>query len=258
MLVFVMIDGLRPDALALIDCPTLRGLMQRGAYTLRARSVMPSITLPCHMSIFHSVPPTRHGVTNNIYQPMARPVPGLVDLAKAADKRCSFIHNWEPLRDLNRPETLETSIYRNTAYTIDGDDWVAEIAAEHIRRDTPDFLFVYLGTVDTVGHVYGWMSDEYLRQAERADRNLAAVVAALPQSAHILVQADHGGHERTHGTEMPEDMNIPWIIAGPAIKVGYEIQGEVSLLNSAPSMAHLLGLSSHRDWEGAYVEEALA
>ena len=58
---FVMIDGLRPDALARIDCPTLTGLMERGASSLHATSVMPSITLPCHMSIFHSVPPTRHG-----------------------------------------------------------------------------------------------------------------------------------------------------------------------------------------------------
>ncbi|MBX3015179.1 MAG: alkaline phosphatase family protein, partial [Caldilineaceae bacterium] len=51
---FVMIDGLRPDALARCDCPTLTGLMERGAFSLQARSVMPSVTLPCHMSIFHS------------------------------------------------------------------------------------------------------------------------------------------------------------------------------------------------------------
>ena len=66
---FVMIDGLRPDALAKIDCPTLSGLRARGASTLSARSVMPSVTLPCHTSIFHAVPPTRHGV--------ARAAPGL-------------------------------------------------------------------------------------------------------------------------------------------------------------------------------------
>ena len=63
MVILIMIDGTRPDALDTARCPTLRGLMQRGASTMQAHSVMPSITLPCHMSIFHSVPPTRHGIT---------------------------------------------------------------------------------------------------------------------------------------------------------------------------------------------------
>ena len=60
--VFVMIDGLRPDAIDAAGCKTLLALQRRGSSTLNARSVMPSVTLPCHMSIFHSVPPTRHGV----------------------------------------------------------------------------------------------------------------------------------------------------------------------------------------------------
>ena len=107
--ILVMIDGLRPDALDQIDCPNLRSLIARGASTLTARSVMPSVTLPCHTSIFHSVPPTRHGITVNVWTPMARPLPGLVDVAKDAGKRCSFIYNWEPLRDVSRPEKLYAS-----------------------------------------------------------------------------------------------------------------------------------------------------
>ncbi len=91
--IFVMIDGLRPDALSAADCGALSTFRTRGAATLAARSIMPSITLPCHMSIFHSVPPTRHGVTTNVYQPMARPLPGLIDHAKVHEKRCSAIYN---------------------------------------------------------------------------------------------------------------------------------------------------------------------
>ena len=79
--VFVMIDGLRPDALAQAALPSVEALIARGASTLTAQSTMPSITLPCHMTIFHSVPPTRHGVTANLYTPMARPLPGLLEHA---------------------------------------------------------------------------------------------------------------------------------------------------------------------------------
>src|SRR5512134_3325529 len=113
LVVFVMIDGTRPDALMAANCPNLTSLQARGAFTFRAASVMPSVTLPCHMSIFHSVPPERHGVTTNDWRPMARPLPGLFDVAHAAGKRCACVYNWEQLRDLGRPGSLELSLFRN-------------------------------------------------------------------------------------------------------------------------------------------------
>jgi predicted AlkP superfamily pyrophosphatase or phosphodiesterase len=254
--VFVMIDGLRPDAITAAACPTLQGMQARGAWTFAAQSVMPCITLPCHTSIFHSVPPTRHGVTTNTWQPMARPLPGLLDQAKVHGKRCSAIYNWEPLRDLGRPETLEFAWYRNTAYTHEGDDEITDVAVAHILADKPDFAFVYLGTVDTAGHYYGWMSEGYLRQAERDDANLGRLLAALPPDAHVLVHADHGGHERNHGLDIPEDMTIPWLLVGPRVRAGQEIAAPVSLLDTAPTLARLLDIPAPRDWEGRCVEEA--
>ena len=251
-----MIDGLRPDAITAANCPTLRSLCERGACTFAARSVMPSITLPCHMSIFHSVPPSRHCVTTNTWQPMARPIPGLIDQARLHEKRCVAFYNWEPLRDISRPETLELAWYRNSSYTHEGDDEITDVAIAEIARHQPDFAFVYLGTVDTAGHYYGWMSEGYLRQAERDDQNLGRLLASLPASAHILVHADHGGHERNHGLDIPEDMTIPWLLVGPRIRPGHAIAAQVSLLDTAPTLAHLLGIPAPRDWEGRCVEEA--
>jgi predicted AlkP superfamily pyrophosphatase or phosphodiesterase len=46
LVALIMIDGLRPDAIR-AHCPSLRRVMARGAFALRATSVMPSITLPC-------------------------------------------------------------------------------------------------------------------------------------------------------------------------------------------------------------------
>lgn len=69
---YMSIDGLRPDALGVAQTPNFSRLMQRGADTLKAQSVMPSVTLPCHTSVFHSVPPERHGTTTNTYAPMVR------------------------------------------------------------------------------------------------------------------------------------------------------------------------------------------
>jgi arylsulfatase A-like enzyme len=81
------------------------------------------------------------------------------------------------------------------------------------------------------------------------------VVDALPAGAHIIVQSDHGGHDRGHGTEMPEDMTIPWLAAGPGIRSGHPITAQVSLLDTAPTVARLLGVTPPREWEGRVVEE---
>jgi len=255
--VFVSIDGVRPDALSEATCSNLNGLRQRGASTLQATSVMPSITLPCHMSIFHSVPPSRHGITTNDWQPMARPLPGLIEQAKLANLKTAFFYNWDPLRNLCTPLQLHFSYFRNNVYSDveNGDQVIASEAGRYIQSDRPDFAFVYLGTADTVGHMHGWMSPEYLRQVERVDDALGILLEGLPSEATILVHSDHGGHERTHGTDMPADMTIPWIIAGPGIRQNYVIQQPVSLLDTAPTLAAILGIPSHRDWEGRCVEE---
>jgi arylsulfatase A-like enzyme len=258
MVVLISIDGVRPDAITPERCPNLTALAGRGASTMTARSVMPSITLPCHMSIFHSVPPSRHGITANLYLPMARPLPGLVEVARAAGLRSAFVHSWEPLRDLARPETLAYSYYREPPHTAQYDDPVAQEAQRLLGAEHFDFVFVYFGSVDGAGHLYGWMSPEYLGQLARVDGLLGAVVAALPVGASLIVHADHGGHERTHGSDSPEDMTIPWLACGPSIREGHTIAAPVSLLDTAPTIARLLGIEPAPEWEGRAVGEIFA
>ncbi|NJN18463.1 MAG: sulfatase-like hydrolase/transferase [Oscillochloris sp.] len=257
--VLIMLDGVRPDALDAADCPQLQAFRDQAAATMDARSVMPSITLPCHVSIFHSVPPQRHGITSNDWTPPARPLPGLIEVAAAAQKRCGFFYNWEQLRDLSRPGHLHYSYFRDGAeHDPAADEAVAHMAAEVIGAEKLDFAFVYFGTVDTAGHTFGWMSDGYLNQLERIDRVFGALLAALPAASTILVQSDHGGHERTHGTAMVEDLRIPWMLSGPGVRAGTPIDAAVSLLDSAPTIAHILGLDAPAAWEGRVVREALA
>ena len=254
--VFMMLDGMRPDALMQANAPRLHAFMADGASTLTARSVMPSITLPCHTSIFHSVPPTRHGILENQWHAMARPVTGLVEAAYIADKRCGFFHNWEPLRDLNRTEKLQVSFFANTSYELDGDRVIAEAAVKYIPAYKLDFAFVYFGVIDIAGHVYGWMSDDYIKQIEHTDEFVGMVLDAVGPEWTVIIHADHGGHDRDHGTDRPEDMTIPWLIGGAGVKRGYTIQREVTLLDTAPTIAHLLGIPRPTDWEGQPVLEA--
>jgi predicted AlkP superfamily pyrophosphatase or phosphodiesterase len=250
MIVLVSIDGVRGDAMDAADCPNLRAFRSRALWTMQAQSVMPSITLPCHMSIFHSVPPTRHGIVSNTYTPMARPLPGIIETAFQAGKKCAMFYNWEPLRNLSQPERVVHSLFQHHFYKPDADIKLAHEAARALRSQPIDFAFVYFGMTDEMGHVHGWMQRGYLDQLALADRAFGVLMDSLPSDTSVLMVSDHGGHERTHGTDSPEDMNVPFMLAGPNIAAGRELQERVSLLDVAPTIAHLLNIAPPREWEG--------
>ena len=99
--VLILVDGMRPDALE--GNENVSRIMSESSWTLNARTVFPSVTLPCHMSMFHSVPPERHGVLTNTFTPMVRPVDGLFDVVHNSGKEAAIFYSWEQLRDVYRP-----------------------------------------------------------------------------------------------------------------------------------------------------------
>ena len=243
------------------DTPTLDALIANGAASQHARSIMPCVTLPCHTSMLRGVDVPRHGITTNQFQPLARPVPSLFDVAHAAGKRTGFFYNWGPLRDLCAPESLDVSYLWNDAYNPEGDWRVARAAATHLREQIFDFLFVYLGYTDECGHKHGWMSAPYLEAIANADRCIRHVLEGcmgMQQAPFVLVLSDHGGHGRTHGSDIPEDMTIPWILSGPGVASGRSLDSvPIFLYDTCPTLAALLELPPAREWEGRIIQEAL-
>ena len=65
----------------------------------------------------------------------------------------------------------------------------------------------------------------------------------------MVVTADHGGHERSHGYDIPEDMTIPVYLAGAPFEKGKELRN-VSIKDLAPTIAAVMGLTKPREWEG--------
>jgi len=260
MVILVSIDGMRPDGLVQADTPTLDGLMARGSVSLTARTVMPSVTLPCHTSMLRGVDTPRHGITTNTFQPLARPVPSLIDVARAAGKRIGFFYNWEPLRDLYEAGNMDVAYFWGDPHQPEGDWHVVRAAAEHVAEPGFDFLFVYLGHTDECGHKHGWMTAPYLAAVANADRCVGHLLDACARAGKdpvVLVQSDHGGHGRSHGTDSPEDMTIPWILAGPGVRTGHTLTTLVRIYDTCPTLAELLGLQPAPQWDGHIIEEAL-
>ncbi len=246
----VLIDGMRPDALIQCGNPYVKELLSTSAYTLKARTVFPSITLPCHMSMFHSVEPSRHGLTNNIFVPMARPVNGLMEQLHGK-RSTAMCYNWDQLRDLYRPGNNDFSIYISQyEYELEQSAHeVFEATEKLLKTKKPDFCFTYIGWTDEQGHITGWMKEEYLHALDESISLVKDLIAKTKDEYITILVADHGGHERTHGTMMDEDMTIPVIIHGEGIKPG-EFKMPVSILDIAPTVVKLLDCEPANEWEG--------
>lgn len=254
MLILFSIDGMRPDGLLASDTPNMDRLIREGASTMSAQTLMPCCTLPCHTSMFRGVDVPRHGINTNTFHPIVRPVPSIVDLAAHQGRRTGMFFNWAQLRDLAEPENAHVSFSLRTAHSPHDDDRVAEEAVRALGRDPLDFAFVYFGHVDECGHDHGWMSEAYLAAIANADRCVGRVLDAAPEATVVLL-ADHGGHERTHGTEHPDDMTIPWIAWGSGVKRGHSIEAEVVIHQTAPTAARLMGLTLPREWDAEPIHE---
>ena len=247
--ILFVVDGMRPDALDNIE--SAQRIIKKSTYTMKGETVFPSVTLPCHMSLFHSVAPDRHGTTTNIYMPQVRPVNGLYEVLKLYNKKCAMFYNWEDIRDISRPNSLAHSAFyagKKLGYLETGEMLTGELI-NYVKAFDTDFTFFLMGYTDWAGHKFGWMSDKYLSAMESSWNNIERIMTELGDECTYIITADHGGHDRTHGSEMPEDMTIPVMLCGKDFEAGKEIEN-VKLIDIAPTITTLLGVEPDEEWEG--------
>ena len=248
-LMLILADGMRPDALTNIE--KAQKIIARGKSTMAATTVMPSVTLPCHMSLFHSVDPARHGTTTNTYMPQVRPINGLCETLKNQGKTSAFFYGWNELRDLVRPSKLTYSCFMRGAEVsyLKADDYLSDEAIRILKAIDIDFTFLYLGHPDFAGHHSGWMGEEYMESIKTSWDNIDKVISAMPEDYSFIITADHGGHDRTHGSPMPEDMTIPMIFIG---EIANQIQNleNANIKDIAPTITKFLGVNADEEWEG--------
>ena len=269
--VMFMIDGLRPDALQAGATPVIDSLIARGSFSFQAQTVYPSTTLTCHTSLIYSVGPELHAVRSGdclVAGDWRRPhvaVPSLYEVAHRAGLGTAVFSSWEWLADvLGGPGTVDESAYIPPTETEKHRVLeIASAAARYSAQGRPGLSFLYLGAVDAAGHRHGWMSKQYTEALSKSDRAVGIVLESLEHSGGLgknacLILADHGGQDSDHGTETKEDMTIPWIIVGAGVCQGHQIGGDVSIMDSAPTLLRLLGLRTPDGWGGSVIDEVLA
>lgn len=248
--ILISIDGMRPDGLKQCGNPYVLELEKLCSYTYNAKTVFPTVTLPCHYSMTHSVPPERHGILTNTYTPQVRPVLGIFEKIRQNGGVSAMFYGWEPLRDIASPSTLKFSTYINAYMKESSDTALTNEAVKIISENKPDFVFLYqVETDEKGGHDNGWMSNAYLNRINIAISNAKRIITEFGNEYSVIIMADHGGHDRSHGTNLPEDTTIPLFFYGKQFEKG-KILTNVSILDITPTIAKIMNISPERDWEG--------
>lgn len=245
----ILCDGMRPDAVIKCNHSFAEKLMSTARYNPHAQTVFPSWTLPCHMSLFHSVLPSEHGVLGNAFVPGERK--GLFEQLRDNGKSTSFFYSWGELKDLYAPYSVCYSHFVSEEHFPHGKvtEMLEENCEKFINEYKPDFVFLYLETTDSIGHEIGWGTEEYYKAANHSFGIIEKIMSSLPEDYSVIVLADHGGHDQTHGTTDPIDMTIPLFI-----KTNFEIDEEnfenANIIDIAPTICKIIGIEPSKKWKG--------
>ena len=281
--VFVIsFDGGKPAVIAETPMPVLKKIAAAGAVTWTAQTIFPSKTLPSHTSMLTGLGPGKHHVLWNNFEPKRGKVlaPTIFTIAKKADPKLStaifagkmkFHHLWQTdsldMFDFKGPQAA-TPVFAATTKaeleiekSVNPAQTVAKSAAAYIVAKKPSLCFIHFPDPDAAGHKSGWGSPQQMEALKVSDQALGQIVRALEtagiaDSSVLLITADHGGHEKTHGLNIPDDMTIPWIASGKGVKKGFVITQPVTTYDTAATALWLLGVPLPAEFDGKPVKQA--
>lgn len=258
--ILIGIDGLSTDGIQCAKTPNLNRLIRDGAFSLKARGVMPTVSAPNWGSMLCGAGPEQHGITNNGWTVTNHTIeptitdddgyfPSIFTLIRnqMPDAKTAIFYDWKELMDLYNGKYI-SKIQFDSGY-----EEVYDHAIDYIIKESPDFAFVYAGHVDEMGHKFQHGSPEYYKSIEDVDTKIGDLLKALDstglyENTNIIVISDHGGVGYGHGGESMAEIQVPWLIEGPGIIRNKLIEEPINTFNTASTIAYLFNLQQPPQW----------
>lgn len=269
-IVVIGCDGLGGYALPEADMPNVKQLMATGAWSLKARSVLPSSSAVNWASMLMGASPTMHGYTE--WGSQEPEIPSIVKHEKyhkfptifsvIRDQRPNAVtaaaYSWSGIGHLVEKEAITYVLPAN-----DNEDVCVQNAVDVILKNKPLFTFVHFDEPDHTGHSQGHRTTAYYEILKKVDARIGQIMdavkrAGIEEQTIIMVTADHGGIDKGHGGKSLDEVQVPWIMSGPGIKKNTELKSTIITYDTAATLAAILGLDQPQAWRGKAVVEAFA
>lgn len=264
--VLISVDGLGAQLLERMraSSPAIQRMLRDGDAAARARTIDPPLTVPSHISMLAGVDPKRHKLLHNdMDEKLSRlGVPSLFDLAKrkgistaavVGKAKLRYVFDTGSVDRFHQPSSWLLGEYQGRFPSV-----IEARAVDVMEEMRPSFLWIHYALPDTIGHWFKWGGWQQRIAVRLVDASIARLNKKIqevypPHSVAVILTADHGGHEGAHGQTRPDggyeaeeaDVSIPWIVLGAELKPGIE---SVQIYDTAPSVAHLLGLEVPKEW----------
>lgn len=193
-----------------LQIPCLRQMIELGAVTYTAQSVMPSDSGPNWGAILTGVDTKKHGVTNGVaaesYYPENSPYPTLFKRLRQAmpNRKLAAYVSWDAIAN----SLIEPSL--GVECVKDYDEAIVKKATAYIAsgklKDTA-FMMVHLSNIDLAGHVNGYYGPAYYQALATVDKQIETLLSELArqglrEDTLVIVSPDHGGGtEQVDGTQ---------------------------------------------------------
>lgn len=248
------IDGCRPDALLAAKTPYIGGLVKNGASSFQAQTGIPTVSGPGWSSALTGVWGEKHHVWANTFlipDRLAR-YPIFFHYLKQAQTNAvtaSIVH-WAPIN-----EHIVTNVDIISTHKTDED--VTKMAIMVLRNKDLRAIFVHFEDVDNTGHTFRFSPDspQYIKAIVATDGYVGQIIRALHARKNynqenwlVILTTDHGGHDTTHGKDIPEDRTIFVVVSGAAAARG-TIDPPPGIVDVAATALEHLGVPIDPAWE---------
>ena len=267
--VMIGLDGLAGNTVEAADMPTVKMMMENGAWTLQARSILPSSSACNWASMYMGVGPEMHGY--NTWGSRKPDFPsielsenGMMPTIFTALRRHNAEYNlaafyeWEVQGDLI--DNKAVTYHQHIPMVEPRGEAITNAYIDYLKEYKPEFSICIFDSPDAEGHGHGWGSEIYMSRLQGADAQIAAIIEATKQAGMyddtiFMVVSDHGGIGTGHGSTSMSEMEAPLVFFGKGIKKGHKIQSSVVRYDTAPTIARILGAEAPAVWRGKVIEE---
>ena len=273
----ISFDQAGNDSIAKAEMPLFKAMAAQGAHTWEAYTIVPSLTLPSHVSMLTGVGIQKHQILWNDWNPN-RPklsVPTIFQLARARGLTTALIAAKDKFKTFQQAGGQDIFMIPENAKAAG----IAASVAGVLKKQQPNLFFIHFADPDTTGHKYGVDSPEKMHALADCDQALkviceAITAAGIASTSVMILTSDHGGHNRTseevaerikrgeepqlgtHGAPDSSDVLIPWIASGKGVKPGFTITAPVIQYDTAATALWLLGVPVPESFWGRPVTSA--